>query len=161
VSEEILEEHQGALVAAASGMAASNVKERYLLVSVAAQEGIKVSHDEVVQYLAQIAPQTGLSLEQLHKRVHNNGAETRIQEDLLIGKALDFLIANASVTIDENAAAEEEALGEMDLDEDVELGGHVHGPDCDHGDEPGHVHGPDCGHHHHEHDSESDASVKA
>lgn len=159
VSEDILEEHQSALVAAASGIAANNVKERYLLVSVAAKEGIKVSHDEVVAYLAEIAPQTGLSLEQLHKRVHNNGAETRIQEDLLIGKTLDFLIENASVTIDENAAAEEEALGEMELDEDVEVG-HVHGPDCDHGDEEGHVHGPGCGHDHH-HEDESDSSVKA
>ena len=159
VSEEILEEHQGALVAAASGMAASNVKERYLLVRIAEKEGLQVSHDEVLGYLAEIAPQTGLSLEQLHKRVHSNGAETRIEEDLLIGKALDFLIANASVTIDANAAAEEEALGEMELDEDVELGGHVHGPDCDHDhDDPEHVHGPDCGH---DHDSESDASAKA
>jgi trigger factor len=140
VSEDDLEENQGALVAAASSIAANNVKERYLLVALAAKEGIDVSHDEVVAYLGQIAPQTGLSLEQLHKRVHNNGAESRIREDLLIGKALDFLVANAVVTVDANAAAEEEALYEAE--DEVDLGDdHECGPDCDH----------DHGHHGHSH----------
>lgn len=157
ISEEILEENQGALVAAASQLAENNVKERYLLVRIADKEGLAISHDEIVEYINAIAPQYRMTGEQLHKQVHKSGAEARIEEDLLIGKALQLLVDNAVVTIDPNAEQEETDLqNAMYGDDEGEEHEHVHGPDCDHDHDHDHGHAHDHGA-----EAESDASPKA
>ncbi|WOO42170.1 trigger factor [Rubellicoccus peritrichatus] len=115
VTEEQLEEQKDKLFEGASKAARDRVKAQLLLSAIAEKEEIKVEDQDIQQAIMQEAMQTRVKPEDLVKQLREDrGRLSRLQQNCLHNKALDFLVSQATVT---EAAPEE---------------GHEHDENCDH-----------------------------
>ena len=83
------------------GFAANNAKERlrtsFVLGAIAQAEQIKVEEAEVEQRIAQLAQRSRTAPDKLKAQLAEHGGLGEIEEQILVGKTLDFLVANAKV----------------------------------------------------------------
>lgn len=123
-------------------IAERRVKLGILLSDVARKQNIQVTPQELgraVQEQARMYPGQEQQVLEFFKK--NQQAVQELRGPILEEKSVDYILSQVKtkdkpVTIKELMESEEEEFG----------GGHVHGPDCDHGDE--HVHDENCGHDH-------------
>jgi trigger factor len=97
VTEDILKENEKELVGAAAQNARERLKGTFVLLRIAEAEGIKVSREELFGRIATLAQRYEMTFEKMLKELEKRNAIDQIGEEILTGKVLDFLVANASV----------------------------------------------------------------
>ncbi|HVK57888.1 MAG TPA: trigger factor, partial [Candidatus Kapabacteria bacterium] len=81
----------------ASQSAKERLKLGFLFGRIAEKEGIKVSREEVTRRVLQIAQQREMKPEKLVKELDKSGGFSRIHEDILMSKVVDFLEQSAQI----------------------------------------------------------------
>jgi trigger factor len=97
VADDTLKENQKELVGAASQGARERLKGQFILLRIADEEKITVGRTELQQRLAELARRYGMTLDKLVKELEKNDGLQQVHEDVLTGKVLAFLVANANV----------------------------------------------------------------
>lgn len=98
VPEETLKENEKELVGMASLNARERLKGTFVLLRIAEQEGIKVTREELFGRIATLAERYQMTFEKMLKELEKRNGVDQIQEEIVTGKTLDFLIANANVS---------------------------------------------------------------
>jgi trigger factor len=98
MSEEEIASQQAEIFASAGQQAISNLRTNFLLQEIARAEGITVSDAELVNHLAQVAQSRKIAPKKLIKDMQRAGRLPSIRNSITIGKAIDFLVAEAIVT---------------------------------------------------------------
>lgn len=97
VSQEIIEKQKEEIYNAASTGAKDRVKAAFLLGKIAEQEGIKVSQEEVLQRIHQIAQMSQTTPEKLIKDLQKRDGIPDIYQQLQNEKVVDFLQQHAKL----------------------------------------------------------------
>ena len=97
VPDEVIETGKQELQTTAAANARDRIKGTFVLVRIAEAEKISVTREEFQQRLQMMAMRYQMPLEKLQKELVKREALESINEEILTGKVLDFLIANASV----------------------------------------------------------------
>jgi trigger factor len=103
VTEDVLKENEKELVGAAAQNARERLKGTFVLLRIAEAEGIKVTREELFGRIATLAQRYDMTFEKMLKELEKREAIDQIGEEILTGKVLEFLVANATLT---NAPAE-------------------------------------------------------
>ncbi len=98
VTDEVLKENQQQIVGAASQSARERLKGTFVLLRIAEKENIKVTREELFGRVGVLAQKYEMTFEKMLKELEKRSGIDQINEEIITGKALDFLIANASVT---------------------------------------------------------------
>lgn len=98
VSEEELEGQQTALFAEATNRATTSLKSTFLLQKVAEAEKIEVPQEELLARITEMAQYEKKAPKAFIKELQKNDRIRGIHHSLLIGKTIDFLIAEAKIT---------------------------------------------------------------
>ena len=120
VPEEMIRSHQAELMASAQQSAEEKVKLHFILNAIAAKENITVTSNEFAAQIEMLSKRYQMSVEKLLKELKKNNALGGIQEEMIIGKTLEWLVSEAQIT--------ELPASPMKHDD----GEHVHGPGCNH-----------------------------
>jgi trigger factor len=104
VTDQILKENEKELVGMASQNARERLKGTFILLRIAEKEGIRVSREELFGRVAALAERAQVGFEKMLKELEKRSGLDQIQEEIVTGKTLDFLVANASVTAAPTAA---------------------------------------------------------
>lgn len=107
VTEEVLRENQKELLGAAAQSARERLKGTFILTRIAEIEGIKVSREEFFGRVAMLAQRYEMPFEKMLKELEKQNAIDGINEEILSGKVLDFLVSSASVKSAPKATAVE------------------------------------------------------
>lgn len=91
----LLEEKKEEIYSNATKTAQEKVKLTFIARKIADEEKITVSQEELLERLQMLAAQQQMPIEKLVQTVTQNGAITGIEDRLLLGKVLDFLLQNA------------------------------------------------------------------
>jgi trigger factor len=97
MEQEKIMEVQDQIVSAATQQARQNVKVSFILGEVAKKEQLKVRQEQLTQALARVAAQQRVQPKKLLADARNNGLVDRLQEDILLENAVQFLKDNATV----------------------------------------------------------------
>ena len=98
MSNDEISEQTEALLDTAASQAKTNIKTNFILQEIADKENISVNDQELVQHLIAIASRRKEDPSKFIKELQRGGQLPGIRNSLLINKALDFLLENASVT---------------------------------------------------------------
>jgi len=108
VTDEMLKEKEKELIDGAAGLAANRLKTNFILNRIAEHEKIQVTKEDVDLRIKQEAARYDISPEKMRKELQQKNALDDIAEQILLGKALDFLKANVSVATAQEATVKEE-----------------------------------------------------
>jgi len=97
VSDEMLKEKEKELIEGAAGLAAHRLKTNFILHRIAEREKIQVTKEDVDRRIRQEAARYDISPEKMRKELQQRDALDGVAEQILLGKALDFLKASVSV----------------------------------------------------------------
>lgn len=97
MTKEQIETQKNEIFGYASGSAKERVRSAFLLGRIADKEGIRVTQDDLVQRVSQIAQQNNLPFEKMVKELQNRNALGTVRDQVLIGKALDFVVNHAKI----------------------------------------------------------------
>ena len=101
VDEATLLEKEQEIVDAAGQMGRRDVKTKFILNQIATAEGLKVNDQEVLTRVQAMAQRANMSPKKAIRIMKENGHINSIAEEILFGKALDFVKEKASVSVDE------------------------------------------------------------
>lgn len=108
MSEDEIATQQAEIFASAGQQAISNLRTNFLLQEIARAEGITVSDAELINHLAQVAQSRKIAPKKLIKDMQRAGRLPSIRNSIAIGKAIDFLVGQANVTVSAETAVTEE-----------------------------------------------------
>ncbi len=108
ISDEMLKGKEKELVEGAGGLAAHRLKTNFILSRIAEREKIEVSREDVDLRVRQEAARYNVSVEKMRKELDEQDGLNALAEQILLGKALDFLKANVSVKPQVDAAISKE-----------------------------------------------------
>ena len=108
MEQDKIMEVQDQIVSAATQQARQNVKVSFILGEVAKREKLNVREEQVRQALARMAAQQRVQPKKLLADARNNGLIEKLQEDILLENAVQFLKDEAAV---EEVEAEKEDCG--------------------------------------------------
>jgi trigger factor len=97
ISDDEIRGNHGEIGANAANAARERLTSAFILTRIAEKEGIKVTREEFDRHLAQMAVRHQMALEKLRRLLEERQALGQIEEEVLIGKVLAFIVANASV----------------------------------------------------------------
>lgn len=97
VPDEVIQQGHQELKTTAAENARDRIKGTFVLVRIAEAEKISVTREEFQQRLTMMAMRYQMPVEKLQKELIKREALESINEEILTGKVLDFLVANASV----------------------------------------------------------------
>ena len=98
MTDEQIEEQQADIIATAQVQARNNLKTNFLLQEIANVEDITVSDADLAQRVAGMAQQAKKPVKTYARELQRSGQINSIQNSILIGKAIDFLVDNANIT---------------------------------------------------------------
>ena len=98
IAEEEIMENQQQIIQTAGQQAALSVKTSFILEQIADAEDIKVSREELLGRVAEIAQRNKTPVKKLTKQLDKQNGFGRIYNGLRIQKTLDFLRDSASIT---------------------------------------------------------------
>ena len=98
MADEAIMEHQEQIMTNAAVSAKSNVKTTFILEQIAQEEKIEASDDDVRQQVAMMAAQSGRPVKKIVRELRDSNGFDDIRHRITIGRTLDFLRSNASVT---------------------------------------------------------------
>jgi len=96
-TKEQLEEKKNEIFGFASQSAQERLRTSFILDAIAQAEKLKVEEAEVEQRIAQLAQRARTTPERLKAQLTEKGGLEEIEEQILISKTLDFLVANAKI----------------------------------------------------------------
>lgn len=106
VPDELLKGKEKELIEGAGSLAAHRLKTNFILHRIAENEKLEVSREEVAERIREQAMHYNVSVEKMTKEFEEKDRINGLAEEILLGKTLDFLKANATVeTTSEPAAA--------------------------------------------------------
>ncbi|HUK81274.1 MAG TPA: trigger factor, partial [Verrucomicrobiae bacterium] len=94
---ETLEEKKDEIFGFATQSARERLRVSFILNAIARAEGLRVEPRELDERLAQLAPRYGVAPAKLKTQLAERDGLAEIEEQLLVSKTLDFLLANATV----------------------------------------------------------------
>ncbi len=97
VSKQTLEEKKNEIFGMASQSARDRLRTSFILDAIAEREKIAVSEQEMETRIATLAQRYRITPERLKAQLDERGGMAEVEEQILMGKTLDFLIANAKV----------------------------------------------------------------
>lgn len=106
LSDEDIEAQQADIVATAQVQARNNLKTNFILQEIAQAEDINVSETEMAQRITAMAKQEKKAVKTYARELQKSGRISSIQNSMLIGKAIDFLVENAKIEETEAETAE-------------------------------------------------------
>ena len=113
VSDDEIRHNEGDIVSNAGLAARERLKGAFILTRIAEKEGIKVTREEMEGRIVNLAARQGMSRDKVVKLIQERNAFGQIEEEILLGKTLAFLAANATV---ETVAPEEAAAASAEGD---------------------------------------------
>jgi trigger factor len=105
VEEEVLQENKAEILANAGKGARNRVKSAFILSRIAEKEGIRVTAADLEAQIGRLSLRYRMAPEKLKKELTKRNALGAVEEEVLIGKVLDFLSSNASVEVVQPAPA--------------------------------------------------------
>lgn len=97
ISDEVIRQNEAAMQVSASETARERLKGTFILIRIAEAEKISVTREDFNRRLALMAMRYQMPVEKLQKELERREALDSVNEEILTGKVLDFLLANASV----------------------------------------------------------------
>ncbi len=98
VSQEQFEKDKKELYEGARKSAESRVKSQLILSQIAEKEGLKVSEDDINQFILQESQRSRVAPDKLVKQIAKDREQLRsIQQDIIFDKAVEFLVSKANV----------------------------------------------------------------
>ena len=97
VSKDDIAQHKNEIFELANNTAKDQVKISFLLSKVAEQEGLKVSQESFTRRIMAMAAKNKVSPDKFFKDLKKNNGLGRVQEQLLLELAVDFLVDNAVI----------------------------------------------------------------
>lgn len=97
VSKDVLEGKKDEIVGFASQSAKERIRTSFILDAIAAAEKITVAEADMEQRIAQMATRYRVTPAKLKAQLDERGALGEIEEQILVGKTLDFLLSSAKV----------------------------------------------------------------
>lgn len=97
VSKEILEQKKDEIFGMATQSAKDRLRTTFILDTIAEKEQFKVTEQEMEARLASMAQRYRVTPERLKAQLDERGGLGEVEEQILVGKTLDFLVANAKV----------------------------------------------------------------
>lgn len=97
IPEHVLEENKMDILSNAENSAKDHVKMNFILNSIAKEEKIEVSNEEIGSELQAMSQQYQIPPDKLYKQLDENGAILRLQDDILRRKTVDFLLQSAEI----------------------------------------------------------------
>lgn len=97
LSDEDIEAQQGDIIATAQVQARNNLKTNFILQEIAQAEEITVSQNELLQRITAMAEQEKKKVKAFIKELQRGNRIDSIQNSILVGKAIDFLVENAQI----------------------------------------------------------------
>jgi trigger factor len=97
VSEDELKAHETDIQGAAKQSATERVRSMFLLLRIAEKENLKVTEQDLAFHVTQMAARYQIPVQKFIKDLQKRNAIGQIREQLLVGKALDFVSANVTV----------------------------------------------------------------
>ncbi len=98
VADEVIMEQQDQIMDTAATQGRSNVKTTFVLEQIAKEENIEASDEDIRQQVAMMAAQSGRPVKKLVRELRDSNGFDEIRNRITIGRTLDFLRSNASVT---------------------------------------------------------------
>ncbi len=98
VPDEMLKGKEKELIEGAGSLAAHRLKTNFILHRIAEQEKIKVEHEEVDERIREQAAQYHIPVEKMRKDLEEHDRIDGLAEEILLGKTLDFLKSNVTIT---------------------------------------------------------------
>ena len=98
VSDDELRAHQDKLVGIAQQQADERVRGNFLLLRIAEKEGLKVTETDMIMAISEMAQHYELPVKKLIKDLQARDGIEPIRQQILIGKALERVAANVTVT---------------------------------------------------------------
>jgi trigger factor len=99
MTDEAIKEHEKELVEAAARGARQKLKGTFILQRIAEAEKVTVSEAELRARMISMAARYGMTVDKLERELEKRDAVDRVAEEVLSGKVIDFLVANAEVTV--------------------------------------------------------------
>jgi len=65
--------------------------------SIADKEGIRVTQEDLVQRVTQLAAQNQMTFQKMVKELQDRGALATVRDQVLVGKALEFVVQHAHI----------------------------------------------------------------
>jgi trigger factor len=97
VSEEELKAHETDIMGAAKQSATERVRSMFLLLRIAEKEKLEVSQQDLAFHVTQLAARYQIPVQKFIKDLQKRNAFGQIREQLLVGKALDFVASGVTV----------------------------------------------------------------
>lgn len=98
ISDDSIMEHQNEILGSASDQAKVNVKTNFILGQIADEENITVDETEIMTQIEMMAARAGCSIRKMASQVKKDNRIRSLAHQIRLGKTLDFLRSNASVT---------------------------------------------------------------
>src|SRR5205807_3502617 len=98
VSDEKLRENEKEIFATSAQRARDRIKGNFILIRIAEAEKIEVNADEFNSRVEELAQRYRTTREKMLKELGSRNALGSVEEEILIGKVLDFLGSNVNVT---------------------------------------------------------------
>jgi len=102
VTQEMLRENEKELVASASQTARNRLKGSFILGRIAESEKLTASRDDLMGRIAAIAKGADMTFEKAVKEVQSRRMLPQLESEIIAAKALDFVVANATVTVEDS-----------------------------------------------------------
>ncbi len=106
IPDEMLKGKEKELIDGAGSLAAHRLKTNFILHRIAEQEGIKITREELDERIREQAAQYNVPVEKMRKELEEHDRLDGLAEELLLGKTLDLLKANVSVSVSPESSAE-------------------------------------------------------
>lgn len=97
VPTENIETQKNEIFGYANANAKERVKGAFILGRIADKEGIRVTQEDLVQRVTQLAAQNQMTFQKMVKELQDRGALATVRDQVLVGKALEFVVQHASV----------------------------------------------------------------
>jgi trigger factor len=108
VPDNMLKDKEKELVEGAASLAAQRLRTNLIVQRVAEREKIEVSREDLEKRIRQEAARYNVSVEKMRKELDEHDGLNALAEQVLLGKTLDFLMANVSVEMTTKTAGSEE-----------------------------------------------------
>lgn len=97
-SREDIEADKEAIMTEAAQGAETNLKTNFILQEIAEKENLEVTQQEILQRITLMAKQAKEPVKKFTKQLQKNNQLNNIRQNMLLAKAVDFLVENATFT---------------------------------------------------------------
>ncbi len=103
MDEETIASQEAEIFASATNQAVNNLRTNFILQEIAIAEKLEVSDQELVGQITQMASQRKQAPKKFIKELQRNGQIPSIRNNMLVSKAIDFVVSEAKVEVSEEA----------------------------------------------------------